>query len=122
MAVVTLTPPTLDLYGIRAGDRNLMTVTLTRSGTPIDLTGQQVKAQARKVASDIDPPALTATITITNAAGGVFTMEWDGDAVRTLLGTEVSWTGVWDLQYGPSGGKPLTIAAGAFRADMDVTR
>lgn len=124
MAVPTLTlgPAQLNLAGIRGGDRNQFTVTLTVGGLPMNLTGLVVAAQARLTATDVDPPDLTAVCTVTNAVGGQFTVRWPGDAVTALLAGAETWTGVWDLQVDNGVDDPLTVAAGTFDAVSDVTR
>lgn len=121
MVVVNFAPAPVDLTGIRAGDRNLMRVTVTSGGAPWDLTGAAVAAQARLSPTDATA-ALVATCTITDAANGVVEVQWSGTAVRTLLGSAKAWNGVWDLQVTPFGAEPLTVAAGRFQADLDVTR
>ena len=122
MVAVNLRPATLDLTGIRAGDRNTINVALTSAGAPMDLTGYTISAQARKTPQTADPPAIAADVTVTDAPGGLFTLRWPGDAVRTALADQASWTGVWDLQLDNGTADPWTVVAGAFTADMDVTR
>lgn len=119
---INLAPATLDIAGIRAGDRNLIQMTLLSAGVPTDLTGLTLTAQARAVATD-SVASLTAEIVITDATGGIFTMQWDGDDVRTLLDAtaSASWKGVWDLQLGTEP-DAVTVVAGAFSVDLDVTR
>lgn len=122
MASIDLRPATLDIVGIRSGDRNELTLILSEKGAPLDLTGKTLAAQARKAVSD-DSVSLTAVITITDAAAGKFTMRWPGDAVRDIVGTEASWKGVWDLQLGAEGDDSAqTILAGSITLDNDVTR
>jgi hypothetical protein len=126
VATADLTPAGLDFTGVRANDRNLISFTLTSGGNPIDLTGQTLMAQARKKASDADPPVLTAIITITSATAGQFTLRWPGTQVMTALGGTstgtTSWAGVWDLQMQSGSNDPITICAGAISLDMDVSR
>lgn len=120
MSVVTLGPAAVDIVGIRAGDQNLIEMSLTTNGAPMNITGMEVQAQARLTPTSAE--ALTAIITITDAARGVIEVRWPGADVTTLLGTKTSWTGVWDMQIGNPGNDPTTIAAGKFTATMDVTR
>lgn len=122
MVAIPLGPATADLNGVRAGDRNLITGVMSAKGAPLDLTGKTLSAQARKKATDPDPPALTATMTVTDAAAGEFSMQWPGDDVRALLDGAAKWTGVWDLQIEESGVDPLTVCAGKFECETDVTR
>jgi hypothetical protein len=118
---VPLDPATVNITGVRAGDRNAFTVTITADGDPVNLTGSTLTAQARKLANDPDPAALTATVTVTDAANGTAEIVWPGAAVTTMLGASASWTGVWDLQRTTAAGS-TTVCAGAFTAVMDVTR
>jgi hypothetical protein len=120
MAAVDLSPARLDISGVRAGDRNLITMTLTNGGVPINLTGKTVAAQARLTATDTT--MLAAVVTVTNAATGDITVRWPGPAVATLLGGAAKWSGVWDLQVTTPSEDPLTVVAGSFAAEMDVTR
>ena len=119
--VVPLGPATVDVTGVRAGDRNLFTVTIKSAGTPVDLTGFTVTAQARKTSIDVEN--LVAVVTLTDPTNGTITIRWPGDAVTTLLAGAESWAGVWDLQIDDgSADDPVTIVAGKFAAVMDVTR
>lgn len=121
---VPLGPAVANLTGIRAGDRNLITCTITSNGVPVDLTGMSLAAQARAKATDPDPAPITAEIDIVDAAAGQVEIRWPGDEVRAALGTAATWTGVWDLQIQPDdeSEEPLTVCAGKFSAEMDVTR
>lgn len=119
-AIVNFSPAAVDLVGIRAGDRNRMTVTLTSGGAPWNLTGYTVAAQARITPAADE--ALSAEVFLTDPAQGIVDIEWPGEDVRMLIGLLPQWRGVWDLQVTPDGGEPLTVAAGRFTADLDVTR
>lgn len=123
MATITFGPAPLDFDGVRAGDRNLVTFSLTMNGTPFDLTGRTLTAQVRSKVND-DAVALVAHIDVTDAATGKGTILWDGEEVRTLLAGALKWTGVWDMQA-VSDADPtdvITLCAGAFTAVLDVTR
>lgn len=122
MASLQMGPGAVDLLGVRAGDRNIVTVELTTDGAPWDLTGAALLAQARKSNSDADP-ALVATITPVDPAQGRFTLEWDGEEVRTLLGADTTWDGVWDLQVTEATQTLAeTVAAGKLTCELDVSR
>lgn len=118
--VVPLGPACVDITGVRAGDQNLITMTLTNNGAPMDLTGLILAAQAR--ATPLDPEALDAVIVVTDALAGEIALRWPGDEVTTMLAGQTSWKGVWDLQVGDVGNDPVTVAAGKFSAVMDITR
>lgn len=117
------TTPAVCPWKVYAGDRNLQLFTFYASeGVPWDLTGAVLSAQARASATDATV-AVDAVCTITDPAAGLATVEWDGEAVRTLLGAAATWAGVWDLQVLESGATlPLTLVKGPWTADMDVTR
>lgn len=116
---VSLAPAVVDIAGVRAGDANQMTVSITAGGVPVDITGMTVSAQARLTPTA--PDALSAVVTILDPLAGSVLLEWPGDAVATLLGAATTWRGVWDLQL-ENAGAVQTLAAGRFAADMDVTR
>lgn len=118
MVTVPLGPAPLDITGVRAGDLNEFQITLKQGGRPMDLTGETITAQARR--SVAAPEHLDAVITMTDAVNGVITLRWPGDAVRTWLGAETSAEGVWDLETS-NGADPVTILAGRFTAELDVT-
>jgi hypothetical protein len=80
MVTLTIGPAVLDLAGIRAGDRNLIDLTLTANGVPVNLTGTVVESQARLTPTD--PVALSAVVTMVNAAAGHLTIRWPGEDVR----------------------------------------
>lgn len=119
--MVSLAPANLDMLGVRAGDRNLVQLTFLAGGLPLDLTGATIEAQARLTPTDA-AAAVTGEIDVTDAAAGQLDLRWPGDDVRTLLGAEESWSGVWDLQSTMPGEDPVTLVAGRFTAAMDVTR
>jgi hypothetical protein len=114
--------PNGSLY-LYAGDRNLEQLAFTAGGAPWDLTGSVISAQARRVDTDADPPALEATITALDPTAGSYTMEWDGDDVRVLLDGQSTWNGVWDVQILEAGQTlPVTVHRSSVVAQMDVTR
>lgn len=109
----------LELY---AGDRNHYELTFTAAGEVWDMTGAVVQAQAR-IRPNAVAAVLTATIEEVDASLGKWSMEWDGDAVRTVIGAGETWLGVWDLQVTEAGqALPMTLVKGGLRALMDVTR
>lgn len=122
MATVNLAPPAADITGVRAGDRNLMTVTVKAGGVAVNLTGYTVTAQARKAVTDYTTEVLDAVVTIIDAAAGLCSVRWPGEAVRTMLAGAATWVGVWDMQIKQTGSDPITVAAGTFKAEQDVTR
>ena len=121
MAAIDVGPPKVDLLRIRAGDRNLFKMKLVQNGSPIDLTDLTIEAQVRSVPL-AETIALSASITVTDAAEGEFEMRWLGEDVRTLLANKSGWTGVWDLEISSDGLDIQTLMAGIFTIEPDVTR
>lgn len=117
---VPLGPAPLDITGVRAGDLNEFQLTITSGGRALDLTGQTITASARLSKDDVD--SLDAVITVVDEVKGVIKVRWPGEDVRTWLGTELSLSGVWDLQAGELDADPITLLAGTFTAELDVTR
>jgi hypothetical protein len=114
-----LTPACLNirLYG---GDANTFGIEITDDGTLVDVTDWEFQAQARKAAND-PAAAATATCTVLDGPSGRVEVAW-GD-LRELLGTDTSWSGVWDLQATPTGASlPRTLLAGTLVLTLDVTR
>lgn len=118
--MVSLAPAVLDLLGVRAGDRNLIVLTVMAGAVPMDLTGWDPNAQARLTVTDADA-ALEAETFVVDPTSGQVEIRWDGEDVRTLLAGAASWSGVWDFQIA-NAGEVVTVCAGRFTADMDVTR
>lgn len=121
-ASISLTPPVVNISGVRAGDRNLLNATLSSEGVPVDLTGQVLTAQARKKSTDTEI-ACSAVVETVDPAAGTVTIRWPGEDVRTMLAGAPTWKGVWDLQMAPDeNSDAVTLCAGSFAAEMDVTR
>lgn len=120
MPKISTTPTALD-WDVYAGDNNRVTFQVT-AGDPVDLTGATIAAQARASAAST-AVALTGTVGTSGLALGEFTVAWDGEAIRTLLGSLETWQGVWDLQVTLAGETlPRTHFRGRFTATLDVTR
>ena len=118
--VIPLGPAPVDIKGVRAGDLNQFKMTITSAGAPVDLTGMEVTASARVKPNDT--ASVDAAIEVVDAPGGVITIAWPGEAVREWMGSKATVNGVWDLQIASTGSDPITVVAGSFGAEMDVTR
>jgi hypothetical protein len=120
MAKITSGPIQLD-WSVYAGDSNREVFEFV-GDVPVDITGWVIEAQARRKKSDPVVGA-TAIVTLTDPGAGRFTVEWDGEQLRALLGEAESWAGVWDLQTTVGGETlPVTRLGGMFTVLMDVTR
>lgn len=116
---ITYDPQTLDLV-LYAGDGTSFSLTLTDSfGVPINLTGTMI-AQIRTERESADPPKAEFTINLTDAALGIAVLELTGADTHGLL-TPEKFEGVWDVQWTPSGGEPLTLCQGTVECYPDVS-
>jgi hypothetical protein len=120
MVEINLAPAEVDIFGVRAGDRNLIQVTVRQGGHPVNLAGYTVTAQARTTSDQVDH--LDAVCRVTSETAGQVDVRWPGDAVRTWIGEATAQKGVWDLQLDDGSGDPWTVMAGSFAAEWDVTR
>ena len=109
----------MDITGVRAGDRNEFQITLMTGGAKLNVTNMTFQAQARSTKSDTEH--LDAIVSITDGPNGIILVHWPGDDVRSWLNGEVTKTGVWDLEMDDAVNEPLTVVAGAFTAELDVT-
>jgi hypothetical protein len=120
MVAVPLGPAPVDITGVRAGDKNEFQITLVSAGRGLDLTGMTLKASAKKTKTDTT--SLDAIVTVTDGPNGVVLLRWPGDAVRTWMGTNLTQKGVWDMQMKSGTNDPITVVAGDFSSEMDVTQ
>lgn len=107
---ISMVPEVVDLefYG---GDG----VTLKLNVTGADLTTGTVEAQVR--ASRDATTSVPFAVDLSAAASGVVGLSLTGAQTRTLVGK-----GVWDAQFTPTGGQPLTVVQGQVTCVQDVTR
>jgi hypothetical protein len=119
MVAVPLGPAQVDITGIRAGDLNEFQVNIQQGGKAMNITGAVFTASAR--VTKIDAASLDAVVTIVDGPTGVTMVRWPGDDVRTWLGTNVTQKGVWDMQMVIGTDDPITVCAGDFSAELDVT-
>lgn len=116
---LSLTPETQDLV-LYAGDGASLRLTVKdKSGQPVDLTGTfagQVKADRTT-----DTAIATWTIDSSSAVDGVIVISLSGDDTGALT-TGHDFVGVWDIQWTPTGGEPITLLAGKLTCKPDVTR
>ena len=98
---MTLTPQTIDLY---AGEAHVLSVTVVRLGTPVDLTGRTLTFEAKRnlSATDADISASSAltspAIVVTNATFGLAEIR----LTAALTAWKAAYTGrvvtmTWDL-------------------------
>jgi hypothetical protein len=114
---ISRVPESLDL-ALYAGDGVSIRLSLTNSAQePITVTGT-MKAQIRSTSSATDPAAEFATTPEENA----IIISLTGDQTQSLVTGEEQFTGVWDLQWVPEDGQPVTLVRGKVTCDADVTR
>jgi len=123
--VINLQPEVLDLM-LYAGDGISLRITCKdKAGAPVDITGG-VKAQIRtdRLNPD-DAPLAEFTASLVDAYLGVIVITMTDEQTQALVddhGANGKFTGVWDLQWTPSGSESRTLCQGKVECVADVTR
>lgn len=118
---INLQPQVLDL-ALYAGDGVEFRLVCTNSaGAPIDVNGA-VKAQVRVERLTEDPPLAQFAVNTTDAYQGIIILSLTGQQTQDLVGTSGKFSGVWDIQWTPSGKQPRTLCQGKVECVADVTR
>lgn len=118
---ITYLPQTLDLV-LYAGDGTSFSLTVTDPAkVPINLTGTMI-AQIRVERDSPDPPSAEFDIDLTDAATGVAVLELTGADTQALVVDDTKFVGVWDLQWTPTDGEPMTLVQGKVECMPDVSR
>lgn len=117
---INLTPAILDLT-LYSGDGAQFRFTVRNTGGDfVDLAGS-MRAQIRTT-RDAEDPLVEFDIDMSDAAEGVVLISLTGEKSTLLTPTEEKFTGVWDLEWTPTGKEPITILQGQVECDPDVTR
>lgn len=116
MPTISFIPQSLDL-ACYAGDGASVQIVVSRSGTPIDVTGDHV-AQIR--IARLDPDPIDAFIIDDSSAN-------EGVLILILTGEQTAafgdgFKGVWDLQWTADQAEPVTLVQGKITCVIDVTR
>jgi hypothetical protein len=122
---INLQPQALNLM-LYAGDGVEFRLICTNgANAPIDITGV-VKAQIRLERLTPDPPVVEFGTNMVDAYAGVVILSLTGPQTQMLSqhpsSKEGKFTGVWDVQWVPSGKQPRTICQGIVECVADVTR
>lgn len=127
-----------ETLGTKGGELNLLirqgatlgpfnTTVLEQDGTPIDLTGGEVRAEIRKTAFSPPLAYVTFTFTLTDPSNGVFTWELADTVTEQIPCDEDSETAadstyVWDLEVETAGGKVYPVFYGVVNVFREVTK
>lgn len=125
MANIALQPQVLDL-SLYAGDGVEFRLICTDSGDArVDVSGV-VTAQVRVDRVAPDDPVVEFTADMTDATDGVIVLSLTGDQTQQLVADPSSskgkFTGVWDVQWIPTGKEARTLCQGKVECVADVTR
>jgi hypothetical protein len=116
---ITYDPQVLDLT-LYAGDgANFRLVVTDTLAAPVNLTGSML-AQVRLARDSADPPDAVFSVDLTDAATGIAELSLTGEETQALAPTE-KYTGVWDLQWTPTGVEPITLCQGKLECLPDVS-
>jgi len=123
---INLLPQVLDL-ALYSGDGISLRLTCKdKAGAPVDVTGG-VKAQIRvDRLTPANPPIVEFAANLVDAYLGVVVLSLTGAQTEALIAASSTsngkFTGVWDVQWTPSGAQPRTLCQGKVECVADVTR
>jgi len=123
---ISLVPQTLDL-SLYGGDGVELRMTVTNTdGQPVPLTPGAVDAQIRSTRTTGPTPIATFATDLTDGDTGIVILSLTGDQTEALHGDLAAlserFTGVWDVQWTPQDGQPITLIQGKVDSALDVTR
>lgn len=120
---INLQPQVLDLALYSGDGFSFKLVCTDTKGAPIDMGGV-VKAQIRQDRlNPDDPPIASFTVGMTDAYLGVIVLSMTGAQTQDLTDNSAGkFSGVWDVEWTPSGAQPRTICQGKVECVADVTR
>jgi hypothetical protein len=112
-------PDSLDL-ALYAGDGVSIRLGVTTSGgAPLDIAGE-MKAQIRQTKSAAEVAAEFEAVP--DAENSSVVISLTGEQTASLIANGESFRGVWDIQWHPTDGQPVTLIQGEVTCDADVTR
>lgn len=125
MANINIQPAVLDLQ-LYAGDGVEFRLICTDSGNaPVDISGV-VEAEVRVDRLVADPPVVEFTCDLTDPTNGIVVLSLTGEQTQQLIAdpstSKGKFTGVWDVQWTPTGLEPRTLCQGKIECVADVTR
>jgi len=125
MPPISLVPQSLDL-SLYGGDGVELRMTVKDSlNAPVPLTPGVIDAQIRSTRTTT-PAIVTFAADLTDGDTGVVILSLTGDQTESLHGPPDSLTdrfsGVWDVQWTPDQGQPITLIQGKVDSALDVTR
>lgn len=118
-AKIDRTPETLDLV-LYAGDGVSIRLGVTdNAGGPVTVAGE-LKAQIRTSRGAPDISAEFAAVPEEGTGSVIISLT--GVQTQALVETGEDFTGVWDIQWRPPDGEPITLTTGQVTCNADVTR
>lgn len=125
MPPISLLPASQDLQLYCGDGVDLRLVVTDTDGSPLPLTGA-IDAQIRSSRTNSEEAAVF-DADLTEAANGIVYLSLTGDQTSALHGVAPNqpierFSGVWDVQWTPTGAEPLTILQGNVESSLDVTR
>lgn len=118
-AKINRMPETLDLV-LYAGDGVSIRLGVTdNTGNPVTVAGE-LKAQIRENRGSTEVAAEFTTVP--EEGTGAVIISLTGAQTQDLVSAGESFTGVWDIQWRPVDGEPVTLTTGEVTCNADVTR
>lgn len=117
---ITYDPQILDLV-LYAGDGTMFSLTVQDPlKVAIPLTGTMI-AQIRVERESTDPPSAEFAIDLSSRDLGIAVLSLTGEQTHSLIEGNTVFEGVWDVQWTPEGGEPLTLCQGTVECKPDVS-
>lgn len=125
MASIALQPQVLDL-SLYAGDGVEFRLICTDSANvPVPITGT-VEAQVRVDREQTSDPVVEFLTDLAESGQGIVSLSLTGDQTQLLMAdpstVKGKFSGVWDVQWTPTGGEARTLCQGKVECVADVTR
>lgn len=118
---ITYDPQILDLI-LYAGDGTSFNLTVTDPAkVAVPLTGSMI-AQIRAERDSPDPPSAEFDVDLTSFELGIAVLSLTGADTQSLVESDIPFKGVWDVQWTPEGGEPVTLCQGSVECVPDVSR
>ena len=118
--VVSLLPQQVDL-ALYAGDGPVLRMTVAdSSGDAVPVDGV-VSAQIRTARTDTDALASFAA-DLSEGDQGIVVLSLTAEQTAGLMTGVEKFSGVWDVEWDPADGEPVTLLQGKVSCVLDVTR
>lgn len=118
--IIDLSPAVVSLKLYSGDGVRFRLVVKDKNNDVVNLTGT-ITAQIRKERGGGFAAEAEFTVDLTNATTGIAVLSLTGTQTQKLARRE-NFSGVWDVQWTPSGSEPRTLCQGKVEVVVDVSR